>query len=199
MSVDLEKLKGRTPRVLLQESCRRSAVVIPLIQKPDGIHVLFEVRSARVDRQPGDICFPGGAAQDGESPVQTAVREACEELLISPEQLDIIGPSDMFHNESLLVCPFAAWLTGYEGTFSKDEVSEVFTVPLQHFLDNEPFMCRSRMVRERDEDFPYELIAGGKDYKWPPRIDDELFYKLGDHTLWGITARILNGFIKLIR
>ncbi|MBQ5415197.1 MAG: CoA pyrophosphatase [Firmicutes bacterium] len=198
MTDRLEKLKGRTPRVLLQESCKRSAVIIPLIKTDSGTEVLFEVRSPGVGRQPGDVCFPGGARQNNESPVQTAVREACEELLIKPEQLEIIGPSDMFHNESLLVCPFAAWLKDYSGTFSKDEVSEVFTVPLQHFIDNEPFMCRSRMVRERDEDFPYELISGGKDYKWPPRIDDELFYRLEGHTLWGITARILNGFIKLL-
>ena len=198
MSLDPEKLKGHAPRVLLQESCKRSAVIIPLIKSPEGTQILFEVRSSRIGRQPGDVCFPGGARQNGETPLQTAVREACEELLISPEQLEIIGPSDMFHNESLLVCPFAAWLSDYKGTFSKEEVAEVFTVPLKHFIDNEPFMCKSRMVRQYDDDFPFELISGGKDYKWPPRIDDELFYRLGDHTLWGITARILNGFIKLI-
>jgi len=199
MYPDLSKLKDREPGLLLQESCRKSAVIIPIIEKEGGAEILFEVRSSRIGRQPGDICFPGGALQDGETAVQAAVREACEELLISPEDLEIACPCDLFHNESLLVYPYAAFLRNYSGSFSPDEVAEVFTVPLEHFLESEPFMCRSRMVRDVDEDFPYHLIAGGRNYKWPERIDNELFYILKDRALWGITARILNGFIRLLK
>lgn len=198
MEYDLEKLKGRTPGIILQEGCRRSAVIIPLIKEIDGIKILFQVRSEAIDRQPGDICFPGGAIQEGETPLQTAVREACEELLIGPEQLDVICACDVFHNASGIVYPFAAWLTGYDGSFSKDEVAEVFTVPLDYFTQTEPVVCTSEMVRKPDQDFPYELIHGGKDYKWPKRMDKELFYRWKGRTVWGITARILKGFLDIL-
>ena len=199
MDYDLEKLKGRTPGIILQEGCRKSAVIIPVIEEVDGIKLLFQVRSETIARQPGDICFPGGAIQDGETPVQTAVRETCEELLIQPDQLDIICACDVFHNASGIVYPFAARLAGYEGSFSKEEVSEVFTVPLDFFTSAQPVVCASEMVRKPDQDFPYELIHGGRDYKWPKRVDKELFYIWEGRVIWGITARILKGFLDILR
>ena len=199
MEYSFEKLKGRAPGIILQEGCRRSAVIIPLIKEVDGIKVLFQVRSEVIDRQPGDICFPGGAIQDGEEPLETALREASEELLISPDQLDVICACDVFHNASGIVYPFAAWLSGYDGRFSEDEVSEVFSVPLDYFMQTDPVVCTSEMVRKPDQDFPYELIHGGRDYKWPRRVDKELFYLWEGRAVWGITARILKGFLDILR
>ena len=199
MEYSFEKLKGRAPGIILQEGCRRSAVIIPLIKEVDGIKVLFQVRSEAIDRQPGDICFPGGAIQDGEEPLETALREASEELLISPDQLDVICACDVFHNASGIVYPFAAWLSGYDGCFSEDEVAEVFSVPLDYFMQTDPVVCTSEMVRKPDQDFPYELIHGGRDYKWPRRVDKELFYLWEGRAVWGITARILKGFLDILR
>lgn len=198
MEYDLEKLKGRTPGIILQEGCRRSAVIIPIIKDVDGMKILFQVRSEAIDRQPGDICFPGGAVQDGETPLRTAVREACEELLIEPDQIDVICACDVFHNASGIVYPFAAWLSGYDGRFSADEVAEVFTVPLDFFTGTEPVVCTSEMIRKPDQDFPYDLIRGGRNYKWPKRMDKELFYSYEGRTIWGITARILKGFLDVL-
>ena len=199
MGSDIEKLRGRAPGIILQEGCRRSAVIIPLIKEVDGIYILFERRSEKIARQPGDICFPGGAVQDGESPGQTAVREACEELLIDPGQLDVICSCDVFHNASGIVYPFAASLSGYGGGFSEEEVAETFKVPLMFFTGTDPIVCTSRMVREPDDDFPYHLIHGGRDYKWPERTDKELFYIWEGRAVWGITARILKGFLDILR
>ena len=198
MEYDFKKLKGRSPWIILQEDCRQSAVIIPMIRDVDGIKILFQVRSETVDRQPGDICFPGGAIQDGEEPLQAAVREICEELLVDPNQLDIVFPCDVFHNSSGIVYPFAAFLNGYGGGFSEAEVSEVFTVPLDFFMDTEPLVFSSGMVREPDDSFPYHLIRGGREYKWPRRIDKELFYVFGDRVIWGITARILKCFLDIL-
>ena len=199
MELELERLRGRVPGIILQEGCRRSAVIIPLVKDVDGIHILFEQRSEKIARQPGDICFPGGATQDGEAPVQTAVRETCEELLISPGQLDVICSCDVFHNASGIVYPFAAWLSGYDGSFSEVEVSETFRVPLKFFKETDPMVCTSRMIRETDDSFPYHLIHGGRDYRWPERTDKELFYIWEGRVIWGITARILKGFLDVIR
>lgn len=198
MEFDLESLRGRKAGLILQEHCRKSAVIIPVIKTENGPEVLFEVRSEKIGRQPGDVCFPGGAMLEGEAPEDAAVRETCEELLISPGQLEIICACDMFHNASTLIYPFAAYLTGYDGRFSSDEVSEVFTVPLAFFAETEPIVYDARMVKDLDDDFPYELIKRGKDYKWPPRIDKELFWSCGGHTVWGISARIMKGFIDAL-
>ena len=199
MEYDLEKLKGRAAGIILQEGCRRSAVIIPIIKEVDGMNTLFQVRSEAIDRQPGDICFPGGAIDDGETPLETALREASEELLILPEQLDVICACDVFHNASGIVYPFAAYLNGYDWRFSKDEVAEVFAVPLDFFMQTDPLVCTSEMVRKPDQDFPYDLIHGGMDYKWPKRVDKELFYLWEGRVIWGITARILKGFLDILR
>ena len=195
---DIEKLRGRKAGLILQEHCRKSAVIIPLIETENGLNVLFEVRSGRVYRQPGDICLPGGKMIEGETPQETAVREACEELYIRPDQLQIICAGDLFHNANTLIHPFAAKLTGYDGRFSEAEVSEVFTVPLDFFKQTQPMVYDAEMRMVKKGDFPYDLIAGGENYRWPVRIDKELFYEYEGRTIWGITARIMNSFVKLL-
>ncbi len=195
---DIEKLRGRKAGLILQENCRKSAVIIPLIKTEGGPRLLFEVRSSRVGRQPGDICFPGGKLQDGESPLQAAVRETCEELLIDPEQLEVICPADVFHKTSAIIYPYAAYLSGYGGSYSASEVAEVFTVPLEFFLDTEPFVYNDELSVVKKGDFPYHLIVGGENYKWPGYTDQVLFYSYEGRTIWGITARIVNSFAKLL-
>mgnify|MGYP002557000261 CR=1 FL=1 len=68
----------RIPEIMDIKSLRRYAVVIPLIKTAAGYEVLFEVRASGLRQQPGEICFPGGGAEDGETPWQTAEREACD-------------------------------------------------------------------------------------------------------------------------
>lgn len=53
-------LNTRIPKRIEQEKDKVSAVLIPLIKKNDGYHILFEVRSNKLSQQPGEICFPGG-------------------------------------------------------------------------------------------------------------------------------------------
>ena len=201
MDIDrkLEDLKNRTPGLILQENCRRSAVLIPLIRTDSGHDLLFEVRAAGIGRQPGDCCFPGGGIKRGEPAKKAAVRETCEELLVKPENIDLIFDSDVFYNTDTVVYPFAAFLNDYKWTYSKDEVAEVFTVPLNFFIESSPVLYESEIIRVPEENFPFDLIAGGRDYKWPSRKDKELFYLYEGHTIWGITARIIKGFTELLK
>lgn len=55
-----EHLRRHIPKRIEEEQEHVSAVLIPLIQKDDGYHILFEVRSKKLRRQPGEVCFPGG-------------------------------------------------------------------------------------------------------------------------------------------
>ena len=56
----LETIQNRPPSILGSEDFSKYAILLPLIQKEDGLHILFEVRSLKLRSQPGEICFPGG-------------------------------------------------------------------------------------------------------------------------------------------
>ena len=65
----------------LLEARHEYAVLCPLVERPNGLHLLFEVRSAGVS-QSGETCFPGGQMEPGEAPADCALRETEEELSI---------------------------------------------------------------------------------------------------------------------
>lgn len=68
------------------------AVLIPLVTLGDDgrDHLLLEVRSMSV-AQPGEICFPGGRMEAGETVLEAALRETCEELGVAPDSVEILG------------------------------------------------------------------------------------------------------------
>lgn len=201
---EIEKLRGRTAEVIQTESCRRSAVCVPLLDGQYGPELLFEVRSPKIKTQPGDICFPGGRLEEGETPIQTAIRETCEELLIKPEQISPFCPLDIFCDGCLMINVYLAEINGYSGSFSASEVGEVFRVPLRYFEENEPQRHTIELVHLKSETFPYHLVNGGENYHFRRRFDDELFYICKDtegkeRVIWGITARITKNLISLIK
>ena len=196
----LDKLREHKATLIGMEDFRKYAVVIPLIATPDGYEVLFEVRSEKIGRQPGDICFPGGKMEAGEEPEQAAVRESAEELLIRPDQLELLGLMDVFLTEyGNLVYPYAAILRDYEGTYSEDEVAEVFTVPLKFFLETEPEEFFAKVGSEPEENFPFDRIHGGRDYPWRKSRRAIYFYSYEGREIWGMTARIMKAFVRILR
>ena len=199
MDKRLRRLEFHKTSLIDMEYCRKTAVSVPLIEKSGEYEVLFEVRAKNIE-QPGDVCFPGGGLEGDETPREAAIREAAEELLINPSQLKIIGLMDVIYNPSgMLIYPFAAELKDYEGSFSKDEVDEVFTVPLSFFLENEPevYIVKAKVIP--GDDFPYELIYGGEDYDWRPRKEVIYFYRYGERVIWGLTAKIIRSFAKIYK
>ena len=141
----LEKLRGRRPTLIDMESYRRSAVVIPLIETENGYEVLFEVRAIGLKHQPGEICFPGGGCDRGEMPEAAALREICEELLLSSDQVLLEAPMDIFVSPfNMVIYPYLGTLKSYEGTYSRDEVLEIFTVPLTLADDEYFILCDYR-------------------------------------------------------
>lgn len=177
----------------------RAAVLIPLIDGPKGPEVLFEVRAGSI-LQGGDISFPGGGMEEGETIARTAVRETCEELCIKAEQIRLIGQSDYFSTgkgRTIYAC--VGELTGYHGTFSPDEVAEVFTVPLSFFQETEPERYRVSLNEEPEEDFPFDRIVGGRNYRWINGKREILFYNYEGRTIWGITAKLIHAFARILR
>ncbi|MCR4842959.1 MAG: CoA pyrophosphatase [Eubacterium sp.] len=193
-----DKWGDRTPRPPAKE--KASAVLIPLIKTENGWEILFERRALTLDVQPGDICLPGGGVEDGESHREAAIREACEELLITSSSIDIIAPMDgVFGPGERIIWPFLGVLRDYRGTFSRDEVDSVFTMPVKWFFENEPSRHITWMENHPKEDFPYELIYGGRNYKFRKRPFEMLFFENGRDTIWGATARVINAFLQLCR
>ena len=95
--------------------------------------------------------------------------------------------------------PVIGVLSDYKGTYSRDEVDHVFTVPLSFFLENEPSRYEVGMETRPGEDFPYELIPGGREYPWAKRTRKIYFYQYGDITIWGVTAGVMRAFVRRIR
>ncbi len=196
---DLDRLRQHKPTLIGLPEAKKAAVCIPLIETEDGYDILFEVRTDDIDSQPGDICFPGGMLEEGETPGEAALREIGEELCVSPGQVEVLGLMDLFGGGSgmLYVYPYAVLLRDYGDTFSPDEVARVFRVPAEYFREHGPEVYETRMQVIPEEGFPYERIHGGRDYGWRERRDDVLFYRYGDDTIWGMTAKMLQSFLKI--
>ena len=98
-----------------------------------------------------------------------------------------------------LVYPYAAILRDYEGTYSEDEVAEVFTVPLKFFLETEPEEFFAKVGSEPEENFPFDRIHGGRDYPWRKSRRAIYFYSYEGWEIWGMTARIMKAFVRILR
>jgi peroxisomal coenzyme A diphosphatase NUDT7 len=196
------KLISHTPSILGSDKFSKFAVMVPLIKKADGIHVLFEVRSLQLRRQPGEICFPGGRIDPEDSDEKSAaIRETTEELGISKEKLSEVYPLDfMISPFGMMIYPFVAILESPEKfQLNPAEVGEIFTVPLSYFIENAPDIYRIHFKVEPEENFPFDLIIGGENYNWRTRALDEYFYLYEEKAIWGLTAKILSHFIEILK
>ena len=195
-----EQWQNRTPRIIERIQSRHSSVLLPVIEKDGQLEVVFEVRSSALAHQPGEVCFPGGRVEGEEAYEMTAVRETMEELLIEADQVEILAPLDYLEmNYGVTVHVYLGALKDYNGTYSEDEVDHVFTVPLCWFLENEPEKYIATVHTVPGEDFPFELVPGGRDYHWSKGRYPVYFYRYGDDVIWGMTAKIMYGFVKLCR
>ena len=198
----LTKLKHHTPKILGSERFSKYAVMLPLLRKEDGIHVLFEVRSLELRRQPGEICFPGGRIESQDlDEKDAAIRETVEELGINKEDISGVYPLDyMISPFGMILYPYVGYINRHDAIRpNPGEVGEIFTVPLSFFVENNPEIYRVHFKAEPEESFPYDLIPGGENYNWQAKGLDEYFYRYGGRVIWGLTARILVHFIEIIR
>lgn len=180
---------------------RHSAILIPLIERNDELHILYERRAFSLKTQPGEICFPGGALEDKEHPMEAAIRETCEELNIDESHIDIIGQVDsvLTSFDMIIHCYVGLIKTPFDDIqFSRDEVDQIFTVPIEYFIDHPPKTYVIKSKFEIEEDFPYENIPNGKGYNFKTMAYPVVFYDYEAFTIWGLTARMTESFVKLI-
>ena len=187
-----EKMAGRKPGVIGDR--KEFAVLIPLLEREDGLHLLFEKRSGNI-KQPGDTCFPGGRIEAGESITECALRETAEEIGIT--DVEVIGQFDSILEVNRITMHTVVGIVN-EGALknarlNSDEVADIFTVPLDFFVTAEPMSHTVKIIQDT-ADFPYEETGIQKDYKWRVGQQEIFIYHYEDRIIWGLTARIAKWF-----
>ncbi len=179
-----ERLAERPPVIRPEWEVRPAAVLVPLYLDGGEWHVLFTQRTDMVETHKGQVSFPGGGVDPGDtSRVETALREAEEEIGLRREDVTVLGQLD----ELLTVTQYH--ITPIVGLFpwpypfvlSTAELSEVFGAPLAWLADPANLEIRMR-----------EPIVPGR--KIPV-----YFLHYQGYTIWGATARMLLNLIEVAR
>lgn len=198
----IETLRNRRANILGHEQSLKTAVLLPLVEWDGKICVLFEKRSLNLKHQPGEICFPGGMKDpDDPQALDTAIRETCEELGITPDNIEVIGELDtLITPSSLIMRSFVAWIKDSSLIqINPDEVDKVFMIPLDFLLEYQPKKHDLIFKPDFSNDFPVQLIPRGENYPFRLNRMQQFFYIWEGEVIWGLTARILTHFIDLLK
>jgi 8-oxo-dGTP pyrophosphatase MutT (NUDIX family) len=157
-----------------------SAVLLPIYNKEGQCYILFTQRTNNVKEHKGQISFPGGARQDGESLLDTALRESLEEVGLSPTEVEVLGELDdtATTTSNFVVTPFVGVIP-WPNDLRADgwETDELIEVPI------------SALWAKNSREDRKEVIGG--------QPVTSYFYHYGDRVIWGATARILYQFLEL--
>jgi 8-oxo-dGTP pyrophosphatase MutT (NUDIX family) len=158
-----------------------AAVLVPIVDRPDGLTVLFTQRTTHLKAHAGQVAFPGGRAEPGDaSPEFTALREAQEEIGLAPERVEILGRLPDYHTRTgYIVAPIVGvLLPPLELVPDPNEVADIFEVPLGFLLDPANHRLQTREWQGRTVTF----------YEMPYQ----------DRYIWGATAgMVLNLYRQL--
>ncbi len=159
-----------------------AAVLVPLVPRDDGLHVLLTRRTDHLHHHPGQISFPGGRVEDTDvSAVMTALRETEEEIGLDPDRVELLGELPDYCTGTgfrvspvvgLVHPPFALELDTFE-------VAEAFEVPLAFLMDPDNHQ-RHRM-------------------EYQGRMREYWAMPWGDYFIWGATAGILVSLYRFLR
>lgn len=160
----------------------RSAVLVALFEEDGEAHVVLTRRSLALRHHRGEVALPGGRSEAGESDVETALREAFEEVGLRPE---LVAPTAWLSPIVTFASGSSIWpvvgLLSRRPTFVVDplEVDRVFTVALRDLVSDGAFLeerwHRSAPRRGSDEDGYFPIF----------------FFKVPEDVIWGATARVL--------
>lgn len=178
------------------------AVLIPLAKLDGEWHILFEHRANGIS-QAGDAAFPGGRVEVGEEFEQAAVRETTEELGLSPDKIDVVGEMDYIVMGKRIISCYVGELAIEsldDLTLNKYEVDHVFTIPLRELKTMAPDVHYVAHHQQVADDFPFNLIPGGKQYNFSRSEQREiLFYNIQGEHLWGMTAKLTARFVDILK
>jgi 8-oxo-dGTP pyrophosphatase MutT (NUDIX family) len=168
------------PRRASEEGARAAAVLVPVVGGTEPA-LIFTLRTDTVPSHKGQISFPGGSIDDSDSDAHAAaLREANEEIGLDPQRVEVLGELDTFptYVSGFVVTPVVGWLEKMpELRPNPAEVARVLVVPLPSLTDE---------IRS-DPGFVHE----GRTYPTEAWVWE-------DNVIWGVTARVLRGFLELL-
>lgn len=152
---------------------KAAAVLVGLVERAGGLHVLLTQRHARLSKHAGQIAFPGGRLDAGETALAAALREAEEETGLPPRCVEPLGYLDGYLTVTgYFVTPVVALVSGaYELRPHEAEVDNIFDVPLDFFLQE-----GNRETHTRE---------------WQGLTRHYYAYPFGERYVWGATAGML--------
>ncbi|MGR3494519.1 CoA pyrophosphatase [Citreimonas sp.] len=155
---------------------RPAGVLVAFVEQGDALALVLTKRSSRLKHHPGQIAFPGGKQEETDADViAAALREAHEEVGLSPDAVEVLGPLPAHETVTgFLMTPVVGLIRGpFAPVAEPGEVDEVFTVPFDHVTDPVRFTRQARRWRGTRRHY----------YTVP----------FGPYYIWGATARILRG------
>jgi 8-oxo-dGTP pyrophosphatase MutT (NUDIX family) len=159
--------------------------LIPIYHDQDEWHLIYTRRTDQVENHRGQVSFPGGLVEGhDESAMETALREAEEEIALRKETVQILGSLDtLFTVTQFQIIPFVGQIPWpYEFHPNLDEVARVFSVPLQWLNDPNNLELHHR-----------QPIPEG------PKVPVYYFKPYQEEVIWGATARITLNLLELIK
>ena len=146
----------------------------------DGPELLLTKRSMQLRHHRGEISFPGGRMDPGETPAETALREAWEEVALPSDAVVVHGELD--HLSTV--------------------VSQSYIVPVVATVNRRPTLVAHAAEVDRIIWVPLAELAAADTFReewWgaPPLERPIFFFELADETIWGATARILHQLLRL--
>lgn len=173
------RLAANQPRLLEIPGFRRAAVLVPLLDGEDGLELLLTVRSAKLSNHAGQIAFPGGRVEPGETDLQAALRETHEEvgLVVRPDE--VLGRlSDHPSPAGFVATPLVARLP-WPQLLTPDpaEVAKVFTVPLAALQATIPSTRPAKLAS-------YQRLLYS--YPW------------GEYQIWGFTGNVIHDLLSVL-
>jgi 8-oxo-dGTP pyrophosphatase MutT (NUDIX family) len=180
----LREVLPSRPRAATKWTGRPAAVAALLVDRAGEPYVPLIVRGADAPAHPGQIALPGGRVEPfDEGPAGAAQREAFEELGVPPARVEVLGIlDDVPTPTNFVITPVVARLddTGVELRPDPREVASWFEAPLALFADRD---AAEDLGTRTHEGVTYHLRA----------------YHVGEHRVWGATARVLEAITDLLR
>lgn len=175
--------KDKYPFKIRQDKLKRAAVLIPFVCVEGNWSLLFTRRADTLINHRGQVSFPGGGMDDRDrSSEETALRETYEEIGLRNPDVHIIGNMpDFVTISNYLVTPVVAWINWpIPLEISTDEVSRVFTIPINWLKD--PDNWEERLYSHPNGSYGKVIYYN--------LFDDEL--------LWGVSAKITNDLMNIL-
>ena len=168
-----------------------ASVLVPLVQRDDGLHVLLTRRTDHLHDHAGQISFPGGRADPGDADViDTALRETQEEVGLPRERVQVLGPLNTYSTvSSYVVTPIVGLVQPpFELALDAFEVAEAFEVPLQYLMTpahHHRHAAKFEGVQRQFLSMPWQSV----DAQGQPR----------EYFIWGATAAMLRNLYHFLR